>query len=119
VTRPDSTRQVVIVAHRSDGLVEPGRPGATLAERAQATVAGSDDQVSLIVCDVRAVDRPDLATIDALARLALVAKRHRARLRLRGAGRELRDLLGLTGLAGLGGAASSDRVPRSGGKAGR
>lgn len=44
-------------------------------------------------------DRPDLATIDTLARLQLVARRLGASVRLRDAGAELLGLLDLVGLA--------------------
>jgi anti-anti-sigma regulatory factor len=52
------------------------------------------------VVDVSALP-PDLATIDALARLALAARRRGRRMRLRGADDELRRLIGFTGLAGV------------------
>ena len=51
-----------------------------------------------LVCDVRGVRAPDLATIDALARLCLTARRLGCRVELRGACPELRELLGLVGL---------------------
>ncbi|MER7997851.1 STAS domain-containing protein [Streptomyces sp. NPDC095613] len=52
-----------------------------------------------VVCDVTRLDRANLAAVDALARLRLTALRHGRRLRLVGAGRELRLLLDLVGLA--------------------
>ncbi|TXS05862.1 STAS domain-containing protein, partial [Streptomyces sp. col6] len=48
-------------------------------------------------CDVSAAVHPDLTTIEALARLTLVARRAGARLRLRGTPPELRALLDLVG----------------------
>ncbi|MFD7899305.1 STAS domain-containing protein [Streptomyces sp. NPDC059743] len=53
------------------------------------------------ICDVGGLGPPDLAAVDALARLQLTARRHGCRVRLRGAGRELRLLLDLVGLLGL------------------
>jgi hypothetical protein len=52
----------------------------------------------LVVCDVGALEQPDVTTVDALARLALAQRRAgRSVLRLR-AGPELRELLVLAGL---------------------
>lgn len=67
-----------------------------LCERFRLLLADSDaDQV---ICDVGALDDPDAATIDAVARLQLSAKRLGRRFRLRGAPEELRALLALAGL---------------------
>lgn len=44
---------------------------------------------------------PHLGTVDALARLALAARRRGFELRLRRASRELRELVDLAGLAGV------------------
>jgi STAS domain-containing protein len=52
----------------------------------------------LVVCDVSALMDPDAATIDALARLQLTARRLGQQLRLRHASSELKDLLALVGL---------------------
>ena len=52
---------------------------------------------STIVCDVGSVP-PDVATIDALARLQLTARRLGLELRLRHASNELQDLLAFAGL---------------------
>lgn len=58
--------------------------------------AGADP--GSIVCDVGAVTRPDVGTIDALARLQLIARRHGRRVQLRHASVELQELLSLLGL---------------------
>ena len=50
-------------------------------------------------CDVGDVAQPDADTIDAMARLQLVALRVGVRFRFSDACEELRDLLALTGLA--------------------
>jgi ABC-type transporter Mla MlaB component len=42
---------------------------------------------------------PDAVTVDALARLQLAARRHGCQVRLRGASRELRELLAFMGLS--------------------
>ncbi|MFI1381603.1 lipid asymmetry maintenance protein MlaB [Embleya sp. NPDC020886] len=57
-----------------------------------------DDPADPFPCDVSALTRPDLAAIEALARLQLIARGLDRRIRLHGVGGELRDLLTLTGL---------------------
>ena len=51
-----------------------------------------------VACDVRAVAEPDLAVVDALARLALTARRAGGRVTVRGGDAGLRRLLALAGL---------------------
>ena len=53
----------------------------------------------VVVCDVGIIADPDLATLDALARLALDARRAGCRIRLSQACPDLRNLLALAGLA--------------------
>jgi len=53
----------------------------------------------VILCDVGVIVEPKLATVDALARLALDARRAGCLVRLRHACPELRNLLALAGLA--------------------
>lgn len=53
------------------------------------------------VCDVGALGRPTVATVNALARLQLVARRRGCRIRLRGAGPQLLLLLELVGLGDI------------------
>jgi len=55
----------------------------------------------VVTCDVAAVARPDVATVEALARLRLTAGRHGRRLVVRGAGPVLLDLVRLVGLTDL------------------
>lgn len=66
-------------------------------------------EAAVVDCDVGGVLRPDLALVEALARLGLVARRAGGiELRLRNVPGELRALLDLVGLAdvvGLGGVA--------------
>ena len=52
-----------------------------------------------LVCDLAGLDHVDAATVDALARLQLAARRHGCRLRLRRAPAELQCLLEFTGLS--------------------
>ncbi|WP_063753385.1 STAS domain-containing protein [Streptomyces sp. NRRL S-87] len=54
-----------------------------------------------VVCDLSALTRPGLPTLDALARLALTARRQGGSLRLTGIPPGLAALLDLTGLAEL------------------
>ncbi len=57
-----------------------------------------DTGASIAFCEVNGVE-PDAVTADALARLQLAARRHGCQVRLRGASRELRDLIAFMGLA--------------------
>ncbi|MEV6303540.1 STAS domain-containing protein [Actinoplanes sp. NPDC051861] len=51
-----------------------------------------------IVCDVSAVTRPDVVTVEMLTRLALAARRAGGRLVFTGVSAELRQLMELLGL---------------------
>lgn len=66
-----------------------------LCERVRVLLEGGDADV---VCDVGALTDPDVGTVDALARLALAARRLGRQVQLAHASRELRDLLVLAGL---------------------
>ncbi|MFJ8770712.1 STAS domain-containing protein [Streptomyces microflavus] len=57
------------------------------------------DQDAPVECDLGGVERADLALVEAVARLALVARRAGRQLRLRRVGPELQGLLDLVGLA--------------------
>ncbi|MEV4200061.1 STAS domain-containing protein [Micromonospora globbae] len=60
----------------------------------------------VVACEVGAVDRPDVVTVEALARLRLTARRHGWRLVVRDAGPgllRLVELLGLTDALGQSG----------------
>ncbi|WP_065967393.1 STAS domain-containing protein [Streptomyces sparsogenes] len=61
-------------------------------------LASRDAQGGPVVVDVGAVRAPDLAVLEALARLRLTARRLGRRIRLRGASGELRALLARAGL---------------------
>jgi ABC-type transporter Mla MlaB component len=51
-----------------------------------------------LVLDVGEIARPDLGTLDALCQIVLEGRRSGCEVRLRGAGRELLELLDLAGL---------------------
>ncbi|MFF2952796.1 STAS domain-containing protein [Kitasatospora sp. NPDC057965] len=55
----------------------------------------------LLSCDLGALTAPDLAVVDALARLRLATARHGVRLVLLNTGGPLRELLAFSGLAGV------------------
>ena len=67
-----------------------------LCERVCALLTRSGADVA--VCDVAGV-APHAATVDALARLQLAARRHGCQVRLRHASHELRELVAFMGLA--------------------
>ncbi|MET9957581.1 STAS domain-containing protein [Streptomyces sp. NPDC006326] len=86
-----------------DLLTVPGPvllPGEAAALRERIGVLARDGPRE-VLCDVSALTRPGLGTVDALARLALAARRHGIRLRLTGATPGLRGLLDLVGLVEL------------------
>jgi hypothetical protein len=101
---PERSHALVIVAALSGS-----GDASTLCERARALLAFSD--ADLVICDVGSVDGPDLRTVDALARLALISGRFGRPVMLRDAAPELRELLDLAGLAGI-----VPCVPASGGE---
>jgi ABC-type transporter Mla MlaB component len=57
-----------------------------------------DGAADAVICDVAGLVEPDVATIDALARLQLTARRSGCRVRLHRAHVELLELLALMGL---------------------
>lgn len=90
---------------RSDGspslvLVLRGRLRVTdLGQlRLPLRLAHDEPGVSVLVCDVERLVRPDLGTVDALARLQLLARRLDRPLAFRGASDDLRELIELVGL---------------------
>jgi ABC-type transporter Mla MlaB component len=69
---------------------------AGLCERVQTLLESSN--ADLAFCDVKGVADPDVVTVDALARVQLIARRLGLEIRVIHAHGELRDLLALTGL---------------------
>lgn len=61
-------------------------------------LAHDEPDVSTLVCDVQGLCRPDLGTVEALARLQLLARRLDRPLVLRGASDDLHQLIELVGL---------------------
>jgi ABC-type transporter Mla MlaB component len=70
---------------------------AGLCERVQTLL--QDSNAELAVCDVEGVAGPDVVTVDALARLQLIAGGLGLEIRVLHANGVLRDLLTLTGLS--------------------
>lgn len=70
---------------------------AGLCERARRLVEEND--VQLVVLDLRAIADPDAVTVDAMARLHLTVRRLGKGIRFRDACREIHRLVALTGLA--------------------
>jgi ABC-type transporter Mla MlaB component len=62
------------------------------------TVLVRESAATAVDCDVSAITRPDIATVEALVRLRLTARWLGCDLRIRGAGHRLDELLALTGL---------------------
>ncbi|MCX5376348.1 STAS domain-containing protein [Streptomyces sp. NBC_00091] len=79
---------------RTLALEGPAPDTADLCARVRALCRDGPDE---LVCDARAVTEPTLATVDALARAALTARRHGTPFRVRADG-PLRALLALAGL---------------------
>lgn len=100
--RPDMALPRVL-GHRYAVVVVAGPLGfdqvSTLCERVRAMLA--DNNADVVVCDVGSVAGPDLRTVDALARLALVAGRLGRPVKLRDPCPELLELLAFAGLAGV------------------
>ena len=69
----------------------------SLCERLRALYVGGAD---VVVCDLSALTRADLAAVEAVARLRLTALRAGDRIRMRNAGAGLVALLELAGLGG-------------------
>jgi ABC-type transporter Mla MlaB component len=88
---PDTRVIVVVVA----GPVEPAQVRG-MCEEVRTLLERSDADV--VICDVGALVDPDVGTVDALARLALTARRLGRRVHLHRACGELQDLLTLLGL---------------------
>lgn len=82
---------VVEIAGRIDRADIP-----VLCERVRVALEASP--ADLVVCDVGALAEPDCVAVDALARIALTAKRLGRRLQLREVSPELQALLCFVGL---------------------
>jgi ABC-type transporter Mla MlaB component len=76
-------------------LTRADLPG--LCARAQRLVR--DSAAEHVICDVSALPAADAVTIDALARVALIVRRRRRAVHVRGASPELCELAALMGVA--------------------
>lgn len=95
---PDVDAMTPIVLTVSGRLTRAGVAG--LCAELETLLVTADTQVTVVDCDVGGVVHPDLAAVEAIARLSLVARRSGGRrLRLRGTPPELRLLIDLVGLA--------------------
>jgi len=90
--RPPYVDMIVLAVGPSLAPADAARLDARLRALPRGTV---------VVCDVSPLTEPDLAAVEALARLRLTAGRCGIRVGLRGASARLRELLALTGLEGL------------------
>ncbi|MFJ5221577.1 STAS domain-containing protein [Streptomyces sp. NPDC088400] len=107
--RVDVTKPIVLViAGRVTSADAPRLSGELCAELSAGTAVREtgappydDTAPAEVICDVSGLVQPSLAAVEVLARLQLAARRRGRRLRLRGAGRELRLLLDLVGLGGI------------------
>jgi hypothetical protein len=90
--RPDP--QAIVVT-----LAQPVAPtavaGLCVELRARLAELGPRD----VDCDVRAITEPDLVTVDALARLTLIGRRHGVEVAVVGSTEELAELVALAGLS--------------------
>ena len=75
--------------------LEPADVAALLARMGPPTVRGD---ATIILCDLARLADADMATVDALARLALRARRMGCAVSLRDPSTELLELVGLAGL---------------------
>jgi ABC-type transporter Mla MlaB component len=94
VAHPSMSPQPKTIVLVVDSL-EPGDVPDLLARLGPGMVAGG---ASIILCDLARLADADMATVDALARLALRARRMGCAVSLRAPSTELLDLVGLAGL---------------------
>ncbi|MGI5402490.1 STAS domain-containing protein [Streptomyces sp. CA-135486] len=92
----DATQPIIV---RIAGRVSPADV-PRLCEELSARLSGADVAagVAEVICDVGGLTHPNLAAVNAVARLQLTARRLGGRIRLRDTGPELRVLLDLVGL---------------------
>lgn len=100
VEDPVTCDDIPVLCARLHRLISDIRPGH------------SPDGPGLVICDVSGVVRPDLITVDALARLRLTARRLGHRVVLARASPDLLRLLGLVGLRDVLPELGGDRASR-------
>jgi ABC-type transporter Mla MlaB component len=92
---PPGPRSIVLV------FGAPIAPGDVPALCEQVRLALEARRARVVLCDVRALREADVATVDALARLQLTARRLGGKIRLLRAPAELRALIAFVGLSGV------------------
>jgi ABC-type transporter Mla MlaB component len=95
-TTPTGDRPRIATLTIRGPLARADLPG--LFARTCALLDGGGDAVEVLRCELAGVSA-DAVAVDALARLALAARRRGCRIRLAGCSRELRELIELVGLA--------------------
>ena len=88
---------------RAPGIELAGRIGPDEADALERCVCArvAAGEPGPLACDVAGVEEPDIGTVDALARMALAARRLGRHVELRRAKPDLRELLELAGLGDL------------------
>jgi ABC-type transporter Mla MlaB component len=114
VTQPRSGAPSTARSSRG-GIALAGRIGPSDAAALSACVCArvAAGERGALACDVAELEEPDLGTVEALARMALTARRLGRRVELRRVQPELRELLELAGLGGLARAAARTRDART------
>jgi hypothetical protein len=93
--RPVEQREAVLL------IADAADPSLSSSLCGSARLILADGGSELLVCDVHAIPDPDLAALDALARLTLLARRLGGDVLLLDAAPEFDDLLDLVGLSGV------------------
>ena len=94
-SEPDRPADASSAGVRLPASIEP----ADVASVVAGCLARTVESGSALACDARSIRTPRLSELDALARLALSARRNRQGFRLEHAGPALLDLIALCGLS--------------------
>lgn len=127
--RPSARRCLPDCGGQAGGAVvrQPGEPGPIVFRLGAAVERGDIPELIAhlracleehpgdpVVCDIGGLVRADLAAVEALARLRLVARRYGRPFRLRHASAELIELLALVGLSAIVPAEPASALPTQG-----
>ncbi|ORT54026.1 STAS domain-containing protein [Streptomyces sp. CB03238] len=94
------------------GVIEPADVPRLCEELTELlSGSGGGDVGCDVICDIGGVTRPNLVTVEALARLRLTAQRLGRRMTVRNAQPAVRELLELVGLDGLLGEVTPPAAP--------
>ena len=106
---------------RDSGVTLAGRIGPDEADALVTCVCArvAAGESGPLACDVAGVEDPDMGTVDALARMALAARRLGRTVALRHARPDLLELLVIAGLGDLADEPGRERDPRRGEGGGR